>query len=56
MEQPKKQKPERKSDTTRLDAVVCALASNSNTYPKLTIPALVATAKLILAEIDKANV
>lgn len=53
MEQPKKQKLERKSDTTRLDAVVCALASNPNIYPKMTEPSLVATAKKILVEVDK---
>jgi hypothetical protein len=52
MEQAKKQKP---SATTiqRLDALVTALASNPNVYPKLTEPSLVATARKILAEIDK---
>lgn len=52
MDAPKKQKL---SATTspRLDALVAALASNPNIYPKLTEPSLVATARKILAEIDK---
>lgn len=51
--EPKKQKPSA-SNSQRLDALVAALASNPNAYPnKLSESALVATAKKLLAEIDK---
>lgn len=56
MEQPKKRKIENVYPplvNSSLEQMVAALASNPNVYPKLTEPSLVATARKILAEIDK---